>query len=174
MTQPPYPHDGATAHKQPYPHYQQPFPPPPPAQPRRRPAALYAGLAVVILAALGIGAYFVFFAGSSSGYASPAKAADALMKAAQARDVGAVKQALCPADRAMAGQFTSPQSGGQLVSYSIGATTARDATHAMVHVDVVTTDGNDTSDLPVTKESAGWQVCVTDLLQQLPTSIPTA
>ena len=163
----------------PYPQYQQPWPPgappaaPPAAEPRRRPTAIYAVVAVVILAALGVGAYFLFFAGSGGGYASPAKAADALMKAARAHDVDGVKQALCPTDRALASQFTTSQSGGELKSYTIGKTTSRDATHAMVHVDVVTTDGKDQTDLPVTKESDGWQVCVTDLLQQLPTSIPT-
>lgn len=140
---------------------------------RRSRTPLYVGIAVVVLAAIAAGVYFGFLRGGSNGYATPAKAADALMKAAQARDVGAVQDALCAGDRALASQFTTQDSGGTLKSYAIGTTTHQDGAHATVHVDVVTTEGKDSTDLPVTKESDGWLVCVSDLLRQLPTSIPT-
>jgi hypothetical protein len=168
---PPQQYPGAA----PYPGAAQ-YPPPGTApyapEPRKSRTPLYVAIAVVALVAIGAGVYFGFLRGSGNGYDSPRAAVKALMDAAKAKDIGAVKDALCPTDQALASQIGSSDQG-DVQGYTIGATTQRDASHASVHVTVTTSGGKEEDDLPVTKESDGWLVCVSDLLSQLPTSLPT-
>lgn len=170
MTQPPYP--PPPPGDDPQQGYPQPADDPLPEEPRRSRAPLYLAVAVVLLAAIGAGVYFGFFAGGR-GYDTPAKAADALMSAAKARDIDGVKDALCTTDQALAAQIGGSDKG-DVRGYTIGATTTRDASHASVHVTVVTSDGTEDDDLPVSKTGDGWLVCVSDLLKELPTSLPTS
>jgi hypothetical protein len=119
---------------------------------------------IALLAALGVGAYFLF-AGSSAGASTPKEVANKLMQAGQRQDFAAARKLLCAQDNRL-NMAHDLNANGRVKSYTIGTVTQASSTRATVIV-TVTTIGDSTpqtTPLPVVKESGAWKVCVSDLL----------
>jgi hypothetical protein len=119
-------------------------------------------IAVVVLAGLGVGGYFLFSGGSSS-TDSPTSATRAFLTAARAGNVSAVRGTLCAKDLTHSNtlQFSGSH---RLRSYSIGGVTQDSPREAHVRVHVVPRDDSAvTLRLPVVKQDGTWKVCLSDL-----------
>jgi hypothetical protein len=114
---------------------------------------------VALLAAAGVGAYFLF-SGSSASASSPKQALTKLFEAGKTGDVTAAKKVLCEAD-VKAGLVDQLQAGGKVTGYTIGKVTQVDSTHATVSATVTTTvtQGPFPQTVPVIKEGGTWKVC---------------
>lgn len=149
-----------------------PVPGPPGGGKGRR--GLFAGIGVVIVVILALLAYFLFAGGSSSA-STPKDAVKKYLEAGKTLDVKQAKKVMCRADQALP-QLSNPDPKERVKSYTIGAVSKKDSSHATVKVSYVTAGSSEplSADLPVKKEGGSWKVCVTDLLSTLPTSLPTS
>jgi hypothetical protein len=121
---------------------------------------LLLAVAVVVLAALGVGAFFLF-SGSDSASADPADAARALLDAGKSGDINAAKQVLCASDIS-AGLANQLNQSGKVTNYKILNTVSKGDNRATVTVTVTTQKGGtQTEPLPVVKEDGKWKVCFT-------------
>jgi hypothetical protein len=168
------------------------FPPPgyPPQQPTgtggggKRRKGLLIGTGV-IGALIIIAIVLLFTVGSSSSDATPAAAVKALLSAGKSGSLSGVKNSLCSQDQAIvaaaAGSKDNPFVGSDRVtSYSVGAVTQSDSTHASVAVTYKTT-GDTTADsltVPVEKDGGSWKVCFTSASfgggSALPSGLPSS
>jgi hypothetical protein len=114
-----------------------------------------------VLAALGIGAYFLF-SGGSAGAATPTAAVRQLLDAAKRGDVPAAERALCAADQNQE-VLADLRSAGRLSSYSIVSAKQTDGRHAVVRARVTFALFPQPQSLttPVVKEGGAWKVCPT-------------
>ncbi|HEX3337229.1 MAG TPA: hypothetical protein VHS54_12275 [Jatrophihabitans sp.] len=114
---------------------------------------------VAILAAAGVGAYFLF-SGSSARASSPKEALTKLFEAGKTGDVAAAKKVLCAAD-VRAGLVDQLRAGGTVTAYTIGKVTHLDSAHATVSATVTTTltKAPFPQTVPVVKEGGQWKVC---------------
>lgn len=141
-----------------------PYPPAPPSSSGGgRRGLLIAGI-VAVLAALGVGAFFLF-SGSDASASTPADAARALLEAGKTNDVNAARGVLCAQDNAL-GLVSQLSANGRVTSYSIGKTVQQNPNRATVTVTVTTSRDNTphTEPLPVVKEGGKWKVCLSDAL----------
>jgi hypothetical protein len=145
------------------------------------------GSGIAVLVILGL-ILFLTVGKSSSNDASPASAAKALLAAGKSGSVSGVTNAVCSQDRALISSAATT-SGNPLVgsdrltSYSVGAVTQTDATHASVAVSYKTAGSNtpENISLPVEKNGGAWKVCFSSsffsggsaLPSGLPTSLPS-
>jgi Domain of unknown function (DUF4878) len=133
---------------------------------------LLIGAVVAVLAALAVGAFFLF-SGDNASASSPRNAAKGLLDAGLKNDLNGAKQFLCSADN-RAGMVNQLGADGRLKAYTIGHV-AQNGDRATVTV-TITTTGSSTPDvlpLPVVKEGGKWKVCLTDLSSQLPGNLPS-
>lgn len=150
-----------------YPDYGQPqYPPPyPPQYPPRYPARrsrrpLWIVLAVVVLAALGVGAFFLFSGGGSTTAHSPRAAVSKLLDADSNDDAEATKQALCQAD-ANDTVVARLRSAGRVTSYTIDTVRTVSAEAALVRTTLTTSVESNPfpTEFRVIKEDGSWKVC---------------
>ena len=136
---------------------------------------LYTLLALVAVAALGVGGYFAFKGGDAANTSSPRSAAEALLEAGKTGDVAAARKVLCKADLALGSQVTDQlQTDGHVTSYTIDKVeTNGDSGTVTATVKTVNTPSGDTAPLPVVKENGAWKVCVSKLESQPPSSTVT-
>jgi hypothetical protein len=173
--QQPYDPNQTAAYGQPmYPDYSQP--PPygggpggPPQYPGAPPAdggsggrrGLLIASIVAVLAALGVGAFFLFSGSDSASAATPADAAKALFEAGKTSDVDAAKKVLCQSDLA-AGVADQLKSSGRITQYQVLGTNQQGANRATVTVRFSSTQSrSQTLPVPVIKEDGSWKVCYT-------------
>ncbi len=131
---------------------------------------LMIGSAVVVLAVIAaVVAFALSSGGGGSSGSTPADAAKALLSAGKSGSRSGVTNALCTQDRALVSAAltsSNPLVGSdKLTSYTVGAVTQQDSTHATVKVSY-TESGKapDTEDLPVVKDGSSWKVCFTSEL----------
>lgn len=134
---------------------------------------LWAGIGLVALLVLGIGAFLLLSGGDSSS-ASPKDPVKTFMEAGKTLDFDKAKSVLCKADLNDP-DLVKQEDADRVVSYTIGTVTKKDSDHATVRVSVVTKGESkaQSADLPVKKEGGKWKVCVSDMFANLPTSLPT-
>lgn len=120
------------------------------------------GAILAALAALGIGAFFLFSGGSASA-STPKDAAKHLLDAGVRNDLNGAKKYLCAADN-RAGIINQIGGNSKLQSYTIDNVT-QSGDRATVTVTLRTSDSTtpQTVPLPVVKEGGDWKVCFTDL-----------
>jgi hypothetical protein len=116
---------------------------------------------VAVLAAAGVGAYFLFSGSNAS--ASPADPVKALFEAGKTGDVTTARKVLCRADIA-AGAVGSLANGGRVKTYRIGEVSQKNSTHATVSATLTTADTSRSvsANIPVVEESGSWKVCFTE------------
>jgi hypothetical protein len=139
---------------------------------------LYIALGVILAAGLGAGGYFAFAGNDSgsSGGSSPRAAVSALLDAGKTNDVQAAKKVLCQADLALGSKVTDQLGkGGRVTSYTIDKVETS-GNSGTVTVTVKSTDDpkGDTGPLPVVREGSDWKVCISKLLDELPSSLPSS
>jgi hypothetical protein len=123
---------------------------------------------VAVVAAVGVGAFFLF-SGDSASASSPRDAATGLLQAGLSNDLDRAKQFLCAADNKV-GMVNQLGANGKLKSYKIDNVEQNGANRATVTVTITTSGAGvpQSLPLPVVKESGKWKVCLTDLGIQPP------
>jgi hypothetical protein len=137
--------------------------------------AQWIAVLVAILAAAGVGAYFLF-SGSSASASTPKEALTKLFEAGKTSDVEAAKKVLCAAD-IRAGLVDQLQAGGRVTAYTIGKVTNVDSDHATVSATVTTTLTKSPfpQTVPVVKEGGKWKVCYpASGVASTPTALPSS
>jgi hypothetical protein len=128
---------------------------------RRR--GLLISAVIALLAALAVGAFFLFSGGSASA-ASPRDAVKGLLDAGLHNDLSGAKKYLCAADNRI-GMVNQLGASGRLKSYTINSVTQDSPSRATVDVTLRTSDSSTPQNvpLPVVKDGDAWKVCFTDL-----------
>ena len=120
------------------------------------------GSIIAVLAALGVGAFFLFSGGSASA-STPRDAAKHLLDAGVRNDLNGASKYLCAAD-VRTGIINQIGGSSRLKSYTID-NVSQSGDHATVTVTLRTSDSStpQTIPLPVVKEGGDWKVCFSDL-----------
>ena len=121
------------------------------------------GAIVAALAALGVGAFFLFSGGSASA-STPRDAAKHLLDAGVKNDLSGAKKYLCAADN-RSGIINQIGGDSKLEGYTIDKV-SQSGDRATVTVTLRTSDSSSpqTVPLPVVKEGGDWKVCFSDLI----------
>ena len=124
---------------------------------------LLIGAILAALAALAVGAFFLF-SGDNASASSPKDAAKGLLDAGLKNDLNGAKKFLCAADNRL-GVVNQLGSNGALKSYTIKSVQQTSDSRATVTVTLVTSDSStpQTVPLPVIKEGGDWKVCITQI-----------
>lgn len=118
---------------------------------------------IAVLAALAVGAFFLF-SGDGASASSPKDAAKGLLEAGLKNDLNGAKKFLCAADN-RAGMVNQLGAGEKLKTYKIDDVAQVGDNRATVTV-TITTSGTGAPQilpLPVVKEDGKWKVCISDL-----------
>jgi hypothetical protein len=124
---------------------------------------MYGAIALVVVAALGVGGYFLFAGGNdkkSGGNGDAKSAAEALLKASEAQNIDAAKAVLCKEDLADSALITALQSV-HVTSYTIG-NVDQNGDVTVVHANIQAQGTGSTPDgkIPVIQEDGKFKVCL--------------
>jgi hypothetical protein len=155
------------------PYAQQPPDGPPPRGWRSR-RGLFGAAGAIVVAALAVGTYFLFFRGSGASAPTPRTVVKTLLDAGRANDLAAARHVLCKQDLAR-GVATRLEDNGRIRSYTIGPTSVTSSGVTRVAVTTTTTHGAGPGivQIPVVKEGDSWKVCFTEEIGLSPSLSPT-